>query len=169
MTKPPTPPAEDRRAAEFISDALTADNYLGNADLVTALVDGFTEKVHGWAGSTAAGELSKGEFKRLLGAEIDRLADIFMGRNPAYTPIVGWNSRFGVAIALRQSLGAFWDMHGASYANDPCKCAFGWLASSLLTHMHEAAADDDADLAGVQMRVKLAQLVRVLLGVHRRG
>jgi hypothetical protein len=159
--------SETQEVLTLINDNVRAENYLGSPVVVKGLVEGFCADVHGMLGRVASGELSKDAFKESLKQSIDAHADIFMGRNPDYDKIVGWNSKFGMGIAIRQSLGPFWDKHKGDYDDEPAKALFGMLAASVVDGA--VSAQSDANLAGIGMRGRMESAIRILLGVHRRA
>jgi hypothetical protein len=152
---------------EFIAEGADSDRYLGSPQVIQVLVDGFCDQVYELTKARGAGELAKDEFAAKLREFVRVFGDIFMGRNANYQKVVGWNSPYGLGMALKQSLGEFWERHKAEYGDDPGQAAFGWLAASLV----ECAVKSlkDADQAGAAIQTHKEQLTRVLLGAHRRA
>lgn len=144
-----------------------SDKYLGSPIVVEKLIRGFCDDVYGWTKACGDGSMSKEDMTEYLADRISGMADIFMGRNGEYIAVKGWNSRFGLGIAIKQSLGAFWDKYRASYDDDPGKAQFGWLAASVVDSA--IASLNDPDLAGASIQTKKDQVIRVLLGLHRRA
>lgn len=155
------------RSSDFaVLDGTDSDTYLGSPHVVQFLVNGYCEQVYEWIKERGKGRMSKDEFSAKLREFIGVFADIFMGRNANYVSVVGWNNPFGLGLALKQSMGAFWERHKADYDNDPGKAAFGWLAASLVESSLNALKDPDQ--SGAAIKAKKDQMVRVLLGAHGR-
>lgn len=151
----------------FNSGEASGNNYLGDPDLVQRIVSDYVQFVYGLIKKRSSGELPAGGMTAVLRPRVDALADIFMGRNPEYQVHRTWNSRFGVGIAIRQSLGAYWEQNKGTYDEDPGKALFGWLAASVVDAA--LASRDDPDLAGIGINSKMEKVVRVLLGTHKRA
>ncbi|MEA5098139.1 MAG: hypothetical protein VB032_06365 [Burkholderiaceae bacterium] len=151
--------------------AQTADNhenYLGSPELVERLVRDYCAQVHDMMRERGQGTMSKEEFKVQLSAMINRNADIFTGRDPAYKKIVGWNSPYGMFIALRQVLGEFWTKYASEYDDNPAKALFGLLATSVVENGLKAL-NGDPDAAGKDMNHRILLACRVLTNTHRRA
>lgn len=159
---------EINRRNEFaVIAGADSDNYLGSPKVVKWVVNGFCDQVYKWIKARGKGKMPKDEFSAKLRAFIGVFADIFMGRNANYVSVMGWNNPYGLGMALKQSMGKFWELYKAEYDNDPGKAAFGWLAASLVES--SLLSMTDPDKAGVMIRFRKDQLIRTLLGNHKRA
>ena len=149
---------------EALSDP-AADNYLGNADLVNMLVGKFCAKIEAVRNATIANAVSGDQAIKECDDEIQRLADIFSGRDDHYKKIIGYND-FTLPAKLRADLSAYRRMCRPKWLNDPVAVLFDWMASLIF----EAAkrADGDEILFGVILMPDLQYTVQVLLGIEKR-
>jgi hypothetical protein len=160
----------DPRELESFEQDLSTEPFLGDPAVVTGLVSGFVQQIYDWMKACARGEMTGDEFKAKAEAESKRMSEIFFGRDPAYLAIKGWNSPYGVGMALKQSMGEFWTRYGASHGDDPVRAVCAWLAAHLVDAARKSQSPDgDPDLEGLGMRQRIEQVSRTLLGTHRRA
>lgn len=149
---------------EFVG--LGADNYLGNPHLVTRLVAEYCSKCRALLEQRAAGQIDEARFVKLADGVGGEFADIFAGRNPAFTIIIGYNN-VTLNARLRVELGSFWQENRDRYGDDPYRAFFGWLLWAVFNAWQKADGDDT--LEEVIAGPSVAQAVRLLLGTDRRA
>ena len=156
----------EERSEEFGLENVSKDNYLGSPDVVAKVVQGFLDKLYENIKKAGSGTISSDDFKADLLKWAKEFADIFLGRNPDYIKVKGWNSRFALGIAIKQEFGdEFWEKHRAEYDNDPGMVMFGWLAATLVDACNAGLKDPDA--AGMKFNDKKQQIIKFLLGLGR--
>jgi hypothetical protein len=142
-------------------DAFDGD-YLGDPDVVASLVGEFCAGVENLMNGGAS---SPKDFNDKANALVRRLADVFSGRDSAYTGIPGYNE-VRLPAKLRVDLGEFWTKQRAKWDDDPVCVFFEWL----FVHVAESVkrADGDDMLLGVMLKPTVQQAVKVLLGIEQR-
>lgn len=139
------------------------DKYLGNPTTVAGLVGAFLADTEAGLRDLGAGRVDGKHFQEAQRRRILDAAEIFAGRNPAYSVAMGWNSA-SLAGRVMQQLGAFWGMHRDEWAGDALAVLFLWLTGKL-AESWKAADGDDEQLA-IALRPALQQVNRLLLGVR---
>jgi len=157
---------EEQRFEEFGLENVFADNYLGSPDVVAKVVQGYLDQLYELIKKTGAGTVPKDEFRADWMKWAQEFADIFLGRNPDYIVVRGWNSRFAMGIAIKQALGEeFWEKHRVEYNEDPGQALFGWMGSTFIDICNQALKDPDA--AGKKFQEMKDQVIKFLLGLER--
>ena len=139
--------------------------YLGNPDVVTALVGGFAANVDAMRTGLLSGSISAEVAKNDLRAKTRNLADIFSGRDPGYQIIKGYHDA-SLGAKLRADLGEYWRVQRAEWNDDPVCVLFDWLSAVIMDKLK--LADDDEMLLEVMLKPSMQYTVKVLLGIEAR-
>ncbi|HEX7641992.1 MAG TPA: hypothetical protein VF472_07235 [Burkholderiaceae bacterium] len=160
--------AEDgkRYRQAMFADALGHKRYLGNPSVVGALVGDYCLAVRDMLVERSTGELASDEFVARVNEMGRELSAIFLGRDPDYKPIIGWNA-ISLAAHLQVALGSYWAEYRDSHANDPVKVLFAWLCWAVYDAMDRANGDDD--LEAVILSEHTGAAIRLLLGADCRA
>ena len=153
-----------RIAPGALSDT-ASPTYLGNPDVVSALVGGFAANVEAMRTGLLSGSVSGEVAKHDLRAKIRNLADIFSGRDPGYQIIKGYND-VSLGPKLRADLGEYWQRSRAICNDDPVAGLFDWLAAVIMEKLK--LADGDDMLLEVMLKPSMQYAVKVLLGIEAR-
>lgn len=155
---------EEAAPASF-SDAF-ADSYLGSPVVVSGLVGRFCAEVEAALAELHGGRLAGPALVDQMRAKIRRLADIFSGRDPAYTTVKGYHEHT-LGFRLMADLGDFWQRQRGVWKDDPVCVLFEYLAV-ILTEKVKMADGDDI-LLGVAFGPTLQYAVSVLMGTEKRA
>jgi hypothetical protein len=127
------PPNEELKdpIAEGFAKALSSENYLGSPEVVTALLDEFVNALIGvwmYQYKKSTHKVTHGDILALN----QRLARIFSGGDPEYTPIGPWNSveQLGQAVIEHFNLNADY----LARENLECILSEGFAALSIKTN-----------------------------------
>ena len=151
-------------ASGALSDT-SSPTYLGNPEVVTALVGGFAANVEAMRTGLLSGSVSAEVAKHDLRAKIHNLADIFSGRDPGYQIIKGYND-VSLGPKLQADLGVYWREMRSEYDDDPICVLFDWLAAMIMAKLK--LADGDDMLLEVMLKPSMQYAVKVLLGIEAR-
>lgn len=162
---PDQSPIDNTYLPPSFGDAL-ADNYLGSPRVVEKLLQDFCAETFADLSARSTGSLSANEATDRFNGRAAALGKILSGEDPAYRPVVGWNS-VGLKYRVRSALGHYWEQQRKRYNDD----AFMVLGAYLVWLVFETMkkSNDDADQAGAEMAQAIDMLVRVLLGTERRA
>ena len=141
------------------------DLYLGSPTIVGGLVSAYCEGVRDMLEQRSTGELDASEFVARVNEMAGEMSTIFSGQDPAYKPIIGWNSvRLGAH--LRVALDEYWQQHRANHNDDPIRVLFAWL--NWATFNAVSKSNGDPDLEGIILSEHTRSAIRLLLGSDRR-
>lgn len=136
-------------------------NYLGSPTVVLGILERFVAEIFGWVRLRAANTLSASEMTEQAHERAPDFARIFAGEDPAYQPIVGWNTRVGgLQETIKVDLGHYWQSQRARHGEDPYQVLYAWLVWAVV----DALKGDDEDLGNATVGQRLQQLVRLLTG-----
>ncbi len=155
-----------QQSEEFGLENVFKDNYLGSPDVVAKVIQDYIDKLYENIKKRGAGTLSSDDFKADLRKWAKEFSDIFLGRNPDYIKVVGWNSPYALGIAIKQVLEGEWERRKDEYNNDPGQLLFGYLATRLVDACSQALKDPDA--AGMKFDKKKEMIIKFLLGLGKR-
>lgn len=150
----------------FVAAGADSENYLGNPAVVRRVLQGFVDKIYTGIKKRGAGTLSKEDFVTQLDAMSREFSDIFLGKNPDYVKVQGWNSPYALGIAITQVLGVFWEKNKEHYDGDKGRVLFAWIAASLVDEAQKS--QDDPDSAGLAIQGKLDNVTKLLLNLQAR-
>jgi hypothetical protein len=115
--------------------------------------------------SRSADEISEDEFLGKVSTLVRRHADIFSGRDPAYTIMKGYNDQT-LKYKLMADLGEFWRKNRHRWDDDSVCVLFEWAGVMYINDLK--TADDDEVLLGIMFRPTQEYFVKVLLGIESR-
>ena len=148
----------------MFSDGL-GGRYLGSPEVVGGLVAGYCESVRCMLEQRAAGTREASEFVTRVNKMVGEMSTIFSGQDPAYKPIVGWNS-MPLGVHLRVALGQYWQEQRADHGDDPIRVLFAWLCWATFDAV--SRSHGDPDLEGLILSDHTESAIRLLLGSDRR-
>lgn len=144
-----------------------ADNYLGSPDVVAKIVQGYVDKVYENTKGRGDGTVSEEKFKADWMKWAKEFSDIFLGRNPNYIPVRGWNSPYSLGITIKQIFGDDWDKKfKKEYDNDPGQAFFGLLAARVVDGALKSLKNPDE--AGRKFAEQKEWIIKILLGLGKR-
>lgn len=143
-----------------------ADGFLGNPEVVTAIVAGFCQEFEQALKDKEFGRLSPEAFTEKMERMTRENAAIFAGENPDYKIIPGYHDA-ALRHKLMADLAPFWRRARERWNDDPVCVLFEWLAVMMAEKLKESNGDE------VIFQVKFGPLMRyavgVLLGVEARA
>jgi hypothetical protein len=139
--------------------------YLGNREVVVQFVGRFAAQVEELVYHVASGRFSSDAVISAIRQEVERLADIFSGRNPEYSVIKGYHDNT-LGIKLKVDLGSYWLEHRHEYHDDPVAVLFDWLGALVIEKVKLARGDDI--VLEVMLGPSIQYAVDVLLDVEKR-
>ena len=152
--------------ASFLEAA--SGHYLGDPEVVAALVGTFCANVELAIDQFRNGELSKVLMDSMLRSLVIGSADSFSGLNENYDIINGYND-VTLAIKLRADLGEFWDSNRAAW-NDNAVCVlFERLALDVAHAMKTSPLPEDDFMREIILKPTVQFVVRELLGIEERA
>lgn len=143
---------------------VSSKTYLGNREVVVRFIGKFAAEMEAWVALVATGKLSDDKANAAIRREVDRLADIFSGRNPDYSVIKGYHDNT-LGIKLKVDLGSHWIEHRHEYNNDPVAVLFDWLGALVMEKVKLARGDNI--VLEVMLGPSIRYAVDVLLGVEK--
>ena len=143
----------------------SSPTYLGNPDVVTALVGGFAANVEAMRTGLLSGSISAEVAKHDLRMKTRHLADIFSGRDAGYQIIKGYND-VSLGAKLRADLREYVQVHRTECSDDPVAVLFEWLFAVIMEKLKFADGDDM--LLEVMLKPSMQYTVKVLLGIEAR-
>lgn len=156
---------DDGHATPASFSVALEDGYLGNPSVVASLLATYCSFAQGTMERLQSGEIENDLFVSLLKDAGSKMAEIFSGKNPKYTPIIGWNS-VSLPARLQVELKHYWTQHRDEYDGSPLRVFFAWLCWAVYDTMKRT---DDPDLFGIIMSGHLSRAQNLLLGVDARN
>ena len=148
-------------------ESVNNTNYLGSPEVVGKIVQVFVDKIHETMLKKLHGEAFDGEMTSNLEQMSKSFSDIFLGKNPDYLPIRGWNCMDGLGFSVKMQLGENWTKRKPEYDDDPLQVLFGWLCVNMLHEIKNSQTDPE--LAAAAINSKKMMIVKTLLDISERG
>lgn len=143
-----------------------SDNYLGSPDVVSRLVAAYLAECEKLLYDHSDAVITPAEFRVQVRGLIQKNADIFSGRDPAYKFVKGYND-FSLGFKLKADLGAFWQSNRAAWSDDPVCVLFEWLLVMFREELLKSGGEDW--LLGIMIKPSVEYTVKVLLGIEERA
>ncbi len=166
MTDAVTIEGSKERAAErgepdfgLVEAARTAGDSLGNPAVVERLVQGFCHRVVEMLAWRRDGTIDAVELVTKVRAECASLGAIFMGADPEFVAVAGWNTERGLGNAVKVSIGG----DRVRMAGGAGPALFEWLAEQLMAAFLSMDGGDQ-DAVGRRAQASITSVIDTLLG-----
>ena len=146
-----------------------AGGYLGNRDTVEAYVRSFIGSVVAEIREVGAGNKPLAEGSAEVEALCSRAAVVFMGADPAYTPVGPWNTSGSVGLFVRIRLAASLAGTPTGTPQDSLKLGFAVLALEVYALVKAWAASSDDDAAQGRVSELVEDWTDMLMGLPASG